>query len=107
MFQSGDGAKEFFLDYHGQSGGHPLNVNFVGMESLWLQKELVGVAVGKSHHFIFNGGTITGADPFDNAAVHGGKVKILSNDVVGRGIGVGQMTGHHGTLEGRSHIGKG
>ena len=64
----------------------------------------MGLAVGKAHHFIFDGRAVPGADTFNNAAVLRRQMKVFPDDLMGPGVGVGGMTGHHGTVEGFGHI---
>ena len=67
----------------------------------------MGFAVGKAHHLIFDGRAVPRADPFDDAAVLRRQMKVFPDDLMGAGVGVSGVTGHHGAVEGFGHIREG
>ena len=69
MFQGGNAAQHSNLYIFGQAGIHALYIDFTGTPALRLQENLVGALIGKTHNFIFNGGTIARTNAFDHPSV--------------------------------------
>ena len=74
---------------HGR--GKALDIQFLGIQSHRLNKQLVPGLIRKSGDFGFYGGTIPGAYAFDHAAMHGRAIQIGADDPVRLFVGIGQV----------------
>ena len=94
VFQPGDGLHKGHLDLCRQGRTHTLDIDFVGPEPLRFQEQLVPVLVGEPDDLGFDAGAVPGPHPFDHAVEHAAPVQVVPDDLMGPGIGVGQVAGH-------------
>ncbi|CCK13877.1 hypothetical protein BN126_4080 [Cronobacter sakazakii 680] len=88
------GTDDLHLHVERQAGGDAVRVNFVAGQPFRLQENLVRVAIGEAHHFIFDGRAIARADPFDNPRVHRAAIEVTADHVMGLLIGVRDVARH-------------
>ena len=87
--QTGNRAQISELARFGQARGKPVGIDFLRVQSGRLQKDLVPLLVGKLDDFILDGGAIPGPNTLDRAAIHGRKMEIVPDHLMGSGVGVG------------------
>ena len=95
------------LDIDGQAGGNPVGIVFGGHPAFRFQEDLVADLFRETDDLVFNGRAVAGTGPFDQPTVKGGPVQVGPNQFVGEGLGVGQITGDLGAVNGRGGKGKG
>ena len=76
------------LDLFGQTGKKALDIYFAGVPALRLQKQLVSLLVGETHHLLFETGTVTRPLGINGAGRDGRAMQILPYNLQGlvRGI---------------------
>src|SRR5579883_181746 len=107
MLQRRNGAQHGKLNIFRQAGIHALDIDLACLPALWLQKDLMGLLLGKAHHLIFDGGAIARPDPFNQAAVEGGAVQIGADDLMGLVGGMDEIAGKLGAPGGLHLCGNG
>ena len=93
VFEAGDGANDLGLDFHGQRGGHSVDVDLVRVEAFGFEEELVLRFVGELDYLVFDGWAVARADGFDLAGVHWRAMDVFADDAKGFGRGVGDVAG--------------
>src|SRR5439155_25205818 len=73
--------------------GDDVNVEFVGITPLRLEKELVRRSVGKLYHLVLDGGAIARPSAFNSAAVQRRTTQIATDNVVRFLCAVGDPAG--------------
>ena len=84
--------QHFNLNVGGQGSREPLQIDFRGVLSHGLYKELMTLLIGKADEFIFNGGAVARAYTVNFTGIHGAARDILANDAVCFGIGINNVT---------------
>ena len=65
ILQADDGFIKSLLDIRRQTGGHPLYIYFIRVQSFRFQERLVPFLIGEPDHLVLDGRAIPGADPHD------------------------------------------
>ncbi len=92
LFQTRNGPDHLDLHIHREACGQTIGINLVRIQSLRFQEYLVPLLLGKAHHLIFNGGTISGPHALYDTTVQGRAVQSLFYEIMGLLIGVGNVT---------------
>ncbi|CCJ83103.1 hypothetical protein BN134_3876 [Cronobacter dublinensis 1210] len=77
-----------------QAGRDAVRINFVTGEPFRLKEDLVRVAIGEAHHFIFDRRAVARPDPLDNACVHRAAIEVIADHVMGFFVGVRDVARH-------------
>ena len=93
LFATNDGMDHFDLNFKGEAGREPVDVDFIGGDPLWFQEDLMFWFVGEPDEFVFNARTITGSDALNDSGIHRGLVQILQDDLPGAIGGMGDVAG--------------
>src|SRR5579859_6670110 len=91
--ETGDRSDHGFLDVDGHAGGHAVYVDFVGVEALGLEKNLVTWFIRKFDDLVFDGRAVARADALDLAAIERGTMNIGLQNAARLGGGVADVTG--------------
>jgi hypothetical protein len=79
------------LDVEGEARGDSIGIDLRRISAIGFQEDLVSLLICEAHHLIFDGGTIAGADPFDDPAVKRRPIETALDDLVRGRIGVGDI----------------
>src|SRR5690554_1890481 len=93
MFKASDRVDEILLYILGKRGAYSIEIHLLSADSLWLNKDMVPIPIGKSNHFIFDRRAITRSCTGDFSTVEWTSPNIRLNDLVGTIVGVGDMAG--------------
>ena len=91
MLKPGNRAVHLVLHGLGQAGRETLQVHFLGVLAAWLHKDRVALLLFKADDLVLNGRAVPRADALNVAAVERRAVQIVENDLMGRGIRVGDV----------------
>src|SRR5882724_740974 len=80
------------LDFDRQARGHSIDVDFVRVQALGLEEELVLELLRELYDFVFNRRAIARADGLYLAAVHGRAMDVFPDDAMGFFRGRGDVT---------------
>ncbi len=80
LVEAGDGVDDLPLHFHGQRGGHAVDVDLVGVEAFGLEEELVLRLVGELDDLVFDGRAVARADALDAAGIHGRAVHVFADE---------------------------
>jgi hypothetical protein len=72
-----------FLEFRRKRIPQSLRVDLLSVQPFPLEDDGVALLVGETHHLVFEGGTVTGADPFDDPGIEGGETDVLADETVG------------------------
>ena len=86
--------EKVYLHIHRQTGGHTLNINLIGMQSLWLQKQLMPLLIWESYQLGFNGRTVSRPHALNKTIGHRCPINIIHNNLMGSSIGIGKVAWH-------------
>jgi len=78
MFQPFDGRKNSRLDVHRHAGRQTVYVDFVGIDTFRLQKQLVSGFIRELNDFIFNRRAVSRPDSFDLAGIQSFSLDLSS-----------------------------
>ena len=81
------------LHFHGQRGGHAVDVDLVGVEAFGLEEELVLRLVRELDDLVFDGRAVARADALDAPGVHGRAVDVLADEAERLRRGEGDVAG--------------
>ncbi len=84
---------EIELDFVGEAGGTPVDIDFVGMKAFGFKENLMGGLIGKLDKFVLDRWAVTGTDTLDLAGIHGRSMEIRVDDFGGALCGRGEMAG--------------
>ncbi len=93
ILEAPDRTDDLHLHVEWQAGGDPVRIEFMGSQTFRLDENLVRGLVSEPGDLVLNGGTVTGAYPFDHSGVHGAAIQIVADHVVGTLVGVGDVAG--------------
>ncbi len=82
VLEAGDRLQNLQLDFDRQGSAHAVDVNFVRVQALRFEEELVHFLVGKLHDLVFDRRTVARADRLDLSAVHGRAVHVFADDAM-------------------------
>src|SRR5580692_4030386 len=91
-FEAGDRLQNRKLDVHGKRGAHAVDVDFVRVQALGFEVELVRFLVRKFYDLVFDRGAIARTDRLDLPTVHRGAMHVLADDAVRFRSGRGDVT---------------
>ncbi|MNQ87642.1 hypothetical protein D3C85_1028740 [compost metagenome] len=77
------------LNVEWQARRYAIRVDLVRVQPFGFQEDLVRFLVGEAMDLVFDGGAVTRADAFDDAAVHRRTIQATTDDVVRTGVRVG------------------
>ncbi|CDB93221.1 unknown [Acidaminococcus intestini CAG:325] len=106
VLQTRNGLHESNLDFGGERGAHALDIDFIGPEPFRFQKKLMTALIGKTDDFCFNARAVARAYTFDGSVEHAAPVKVVPNDLMGPGVGIGQVTRNLLTFRNRADKGE-
>ena len=93
--EPGDRLQQGLLDLGGEAGGNAVGIDGIVVQPLRLEEDLMMVAIGKPHHLVLDGGTITRPTTGDLTAIDRGKMEVGTNDAMRcrrrRGDGAGDL----------------
>ena len=78
----------------GQSRRDAVRVDDVASQAFRLEKDLMAVAIAKTHHLVLDGRAIARAGPLEGAAIDRRTRQILADYGMGGRRGAGDMAGH-------------
>ena len=81
------------LHFHGQRGGHAVDVDLVGVQAFGLEEELVLRLVGEFDDFVFDGWAVARADALNAARVHGRAMHVFADEAERLRRGEGDVAG--------------
>src|SRR5215468_6032571 len=84
---------EFKLNLERQAGRDAIRIDLVRVPAFGLQKDLMAGLVGKAHHLVLDGRTVTWAHPFDDAGVHRRTIQGAADDLVRASVRVRNPAG--------------
>ena len=87
------------LDILGQGGGEAVEVHFVGVLALGLDKDLVPLALGKAHDLVLDRGAVARPLALDEAAKERRAVETRADYLVGFLVCVGHPAGEAGPVD--------
>src|SRR5271170_3110 len=99
LFESRNRGDYQGLNVDRQAGRHPIYVNLVSIQALWLQKNLMAILIGKLDDLILNRRTVARTNPFNLTAVQRRSRNILANDRVSFLRRVGNVAGNLGPID--------
>src|SRR6185503_6363825 len=85
-------ANHVVLDFEWETGRKPVDVDFVGSNSFWFEKDLLTQFFRELDNLVLDGRAVSRADPFDDPGIHGGLVQVCSDDFCGSIRRVGDVT---------------
>ena len=94
IFKAFNMPQRLKLNLQREGGGETLKVVLRRINAFWLQEKLVGVFIGKSAKFVFNGRTVPGALSVNHSGEQGRPVKTGFQDFVNGLISVKEKTIH-------------
>ena len=97
VLEAGDAADVLGLGVFGKTGGEAVEVHFLGFQSFGFHEDVMTLAIGKLHHFVFDGGAVAGSVSRDAPGEEGGAAQMAANDLVGAAGGVGDVAGQRRT----------
>ncbi len=93
LFKPLDRPEHADLDIQGKACRNPVGIDLCRHPAIGFKKDLMSLLVCKADDFILDRRTIPRTDSLDDSAVEGRAVEPALNDLVGRFIRVGQVTG--------------
>src|SRR5579884_3473781 len=86
VLKSRDGFHHRYLNINGHGSGHAVDVDFISIQALGLQENLVLKFIRELDDFVFNRGAITRAQALDLPRVKRRTMQIVAEDLVSFGI---------------------
>ena len=94
LLQAAHGVQRRQLHLRRQRAGEAVEVDQVAVQPLRLQEQLMAVAVGEAHHLVLDGGAVARPGSLNAAGEHGRAVEAGGQQLVGGGIGEGDVAAH-------------
>src|SRR5207247_2311489 len=89
VLESPQGAHEFDLNVFGHARRETVDIDLRYGATFRLDEDVVGCALGKLHHFVFDRRTITGTGAADLPGIARRSAEVLANDVMSALVGAG------------------
>ena len=91
MLKAAYRAVHLVLHSLGQAGRKPLQVHFLGILTAGLNKDGMALLLLKAHDLILDGRAVARTDALNIPAVERRAVQVVENDLVGLGVGIGNI----------------
>ncbi len=92
--EAGQGPDDTVLNIWRQRRGNPIQIEPRMLQSLGLDEDLMAFFVGKADHFVLDGRTVPRTGCLDLAGVHRRAVQVRTDQLVGDGTGICNVTEH-------------
>src|SRR5208282_6383211 len=92
LFAANNGSNQCYLDLERQAGRETVDIDFVGRNSLRLEKNLLPFLFREFDDFIFYGWTVPRPDSFNDPRIHRGFVQVGADDLSSGIRGISDIT---------------